>query len=81
MIASQAPSRSLLDEFVACRTTLDDLQHRMAVLGHQLSIGAIAHHLTGRAQLPDAIHNVLVEALNERHTELATPASAEYRRS
>ncbi|HYP45495.1 MAG TPA: hypothetical protein VEQ66_09925 [Propionibacteriaceae bacterium] len=71
---------TLLDEFVACRTTLDDLQQRIAARGEQLTITDIAHHLTGRMQLSPALHRLLVDAINERHTELAAPATAQYRR-
>lgn len=71
---------TLLDQFVACRTTLDDLQQRIAALGEQLRITDIAHHLTGKAQLPSALHNVLAAAINQRLTELAEPATATYRR-
>jgi hypothetical protein len=65
-----------MDSFVACRTTLDDLQRRMAALGEQFRIGDIAAHLTGKAQFSDAFHAAVIAAMEQRLNELASPAAS-----
>lgn len=71
--------RTLLEQFVSCRTTLHNLQQRTTALGQHLTISDIATHLTGTTELPNALHNVLADAINQRLTELAEPPTVLHR--
>ena len=75
-----ATSPSLLESFIACRTTLDDLQQRIAALGRSLPICDIASHLTGKNQFPNATHNTVADAINQRLAELSERRKVSYRR-
>jgi hypothetical protein len=70
----------LLEAFIACRTTVDDLSGRATALGENLSAPAIAAYLTGKSRISDLKHNVVAAAINARLRELSLPAAAPYRR-
>jgi hypothetical protein len=76
-IGSEALER-LFEAFVACRTTLDDLSRRAAVLGEDLSSPVIAAHLTGKSCVSSHKHDVVAAAINARLRELSLPAAAPY---
>ncbi len=76
-IGSEALER-LLEAFVACRTTLDDLSSRAAALGEDLSSPVIAAHLTGKSFVSAHQHDVVAAAINARLRELSLPAVAPY---
>jgi hypothetical protein len=78
--ASSDALKRLLDAFIACRTTLDDLSSRAAALGQKISAPVIAAHLTGRSRISDMKHNVVAAAINARLRELSLPATAPYRK-
>lgn len=76
---SPADPTTLLDAFVACRTTLYDLARRTAALGSDLGDGAIAAMLTGRSVVSDLRHDAVAAAINARLSELALPPRIPYR--
>jgi hypothetical protein len=88
-LASSAPVRPrtpatrpwtrLLEAFIACRTTLDDLSSRAAALGQDVSGPLIAAYLTGKSFISDPKHNILAAAINARLGELSLPAAAPYK--
>jgi hypothetical protein len=54
----------LFEAFVECRTTLDDLSSRAALLGENLSGPIIAAHMTGTSCMSAQRHNVVAAAIN-----------------
>lgn len=76
-IGSEALKR-LFEAFITCRTTLDDLSYRAAMLGADLSAPVIAAHLTGQSCVSAQQHNVLVTAINARLAELSLPTAARH---
>jgi hypothetical protein len=70
----------LLEAFIACRTTLDDLSSRATAQGENVSAPVIAAYLTGKSRLSALKHNVVAAAINARLDELSLPAAAPYRR-
>jgi hypothetical protein len=77
---SRETRKRLLEAFIACRTTLDDLSGRASALGENLSGPVIAAYLTGKSRISGLKHNVIATAINARLGELSLPAAAPYRR-
>jgi len=78
--SSRETRKRLLEAFIACRTTLDDLSGRATALGENLSGPVIAAYLTGKSRISGLKHNVIAAAINARLGELSLPAAAPYRR-
>jgi hypothetical protein len=72
--------KRLLEAFIACRTTLDDLAGRATALGENVSGPVIAAYLTGKSRISNLKHNAVAAAINARLGELSLPAAAPYRR-
>ena len=74
-----SPHEGLLEAFIICRTTFDDLSVRVDARGHHLSVATIAGYMTGRRDLSAARHNWVADAINSRLLELERHAQAPYR--
>jgi len=74
-----SPHEGLLEAFIICRTTFDDLSIRVDARGHHLSVATIAGYMTGRRDLSAARHNWVAEAINSRLLELEMTPRAPYR--
>jgi len=74
-----SPHEGLLEAFIICRTTFDDLSIRVAAQGHRLSVATIAGYMTGRRGLSATRHNWVANAINSRLLELERDAQAPYR--
>lgn len=70
------PHEHLLEAFIICRTTFDDLSVRVEARGHHLSVAAIAGYMTGQRSLSAAHHNLVADAINSRLLELEMSAHA-----
>lgn len=74
-----SPHERLLEVFILCRTTFDDLSVRVDARGHQLSGATIAGYMTGQRSLSADRHNAVADAINSRLLELEMNALAPYR--
>ena len=74
-----SPHEGLLEAFIRCRTTFDDLSVRVDARGHHLSVSTIAGYMTGRRDLSAVRHNWVAEAINSRLLELEMTPRAPYR--